>query len=149
VEAPADLPVPLPLRLSEEPSRLPLGTLLVRDGLISAEQLEYALAEKEQTGRRLGEIFVSLGWVAAGELARLLAEQHGLQYIDLPSADVDPGALSLLPEKYARRYEAPAGRPKGRGRCVSPVMAVQDGQSKSRMRARYWLKLGRRELASL
>ena len=40
---------------------------VVRDGLISAEQLEYALAEKEQTGRRLGEIFVSLGWVAAGE----------------------------------------------------------------------------------
>jgi type IV pilus assembly protein PilB len=106
VEAPADLPVPLPLRLSVEPSRLPLGTLLVRDGLISAEQLEYALAEKEQTGRRLGEIFVSLGWVAAGELARLLAEQHSLQYIDLASADVDPGALSLLPEKYARRYEA-------------------------------------------
>jgi type IV pilus assembly protein PilB len=106
MEAPADIPAPLPLMLAVEPSRLPLGTLLVRDGLISTEQLEYALAEKEQTGRRLGEIFVSLGWVAAGELARLLAEQHGLQYIDLTTTDVDPGALSLLPEKYARRYEA-------------------------------------------
>jgi type IV pilus assembly protein PilB len=106
MEAPADLPAPLPLMLAVEPSRLPLGTLLVRDGLISTEQLEYALAEKEQTGRRLGEIFVSLDWVAAGELARLLAEQHGLQYVDLTTADVDPGALSLLPEKYARRYEA-------------------------------------------
>jgi type IV pilus assembly protein PilB len=85
---------------------VPLGTLLVRDGLISSEQLEHALAEKEQTGRRLGEIFVSLGWVQAGDLARLLAEQHGLEYVDLATADLDPGAFSLLPEKYARRYEA-------------------------------------------
>src|SRR3954462_5153444 len=100
MEAAADVRAPLPLMLPVEPSRVPLGTLLVRDGLISAEQLEHALLEKEQTGRRLGEIFVSLGWVAAGELARLLAEQHGLQYLDLSSTDVDPGALSLLPEKY-------------------------------------------------
>jgi type IV pilus assembly protein PilB len=106
MEAATDLPVPLPRLLPVEPSRLPLGTLLMRDGLISSEQLEYALAEKEQTGRRLGEIFVSLGWVPANELARLLAEQHGLEFLDLATADVDPGALSLLPEKYARRYEA-------------------------------------------
>ncbi|MGZ8717376.1 MAG: GspE/PulE family protein, partial [Gaiellaceae bacterium] len=102
----AKLPAPLPLALPADPSRVPLGTLLVRDGLISIEQLEYALAEKEQTDRRLGEIVVSLGWVPAGELARLLAEQHDLEYIDLASTPVDPAALSVLPEKYARRYEA-------------------------------------------
>ncbi|HEV7133393.1 MAG TPA: GspE/PulE family protein [Gaiellaceae bacterium] len=85
---------------------MPLGSLLVRDGLISTEQLEYALAEKEQTGRRLGEILVAHGWIPAAELARLLAEQHGLEYLDLAGTSVDPAALSLLPEKYARRYEA-------------------------------------------
>jgi type IV pilus assembly protein PilB len=106
VEAAAKLPVPAPPSRPVEPSRLPLGTLLVRDGLISTEQLEHALAEKEQTGRRLGEILVSLGWVPSTELARLLAEQHGLEYLDLAVTDVDPEALSLLPEKYARRYEA-------------------------------------------
>ena len=106
METAARLPAPLPLALQADPSRVPLGTLLVRDGLISTEQLEYALAEKEQTGRRLGEIVVSLGWVPPGELARLLAEQHGLEYLDLASTPVDPAALSVLPEKYARRYEA-------------------------------------------
>jgi Type II secretory pathway, ATPase PulE/Tfp pilus assembly pathway, ATPase PilB len=106
VEAAANLPAPLPLTLTAETSRIPLGTLLVRDRLISTEQLELALAEKEQTGRRLGEIVVAHGWVPAAELARLLAEQHGLEYIDLSSLDVDPAALSLLPEKYARRYAA-------------------------------------------
>src|SRR5207237_55012 len=46
------------------------------------------------------------GWVAAGALARLLAEQHGLEYLDLASAVLDPAAATLLPEKLARRYEA-------------------------------------------
>jgi len=106
VEAAADLPSPLPFALATDSPRVPLGSLLVRDGLISTEQLEYALAEKEQTGRRLGEILVAHGWIRAAELARLLAEQHGLEYLDLAGTPVDPAALSLLPEKYARRYEA-------------------------------------------
>jgi type IV pilus assembly protein PilB len=92
--------------LPAEPSRVPLGTLLVRDGLLSTEQLELALAEKEQTGKRVGEIVVAHGWVPAAELARLLAEQHGLDYLDLNTATLDPAASSLLPEKYARRYNA-------------------------------------------
>jgi type IV pilus assembly protein PilB len=106
VEAVTNLPAPLPLALAAEQQRVPLGTLLVRDGLVTTEQLELALAEKEQTGRRLGEIVVAHGWVDASALARLLAEQHGLDFLDLASAQVDPAAATLLPEKLARRYEA-------------------------------------------
>jgi type IV pilus assembly protein PilB len=108
VEAAADLPAPLPLALMlpSEQSRVPLGTLLVRDGLLTTEQLELALAEKEQSGRRIGEIVVARSWVLAGSLASLLAEQHGLEYLDLTTAAVDPAATTLLPEKLARRYEA-------------------------------------------
>jgi type IV pilus assembly protein PilB len=107
VEAAAThFPAPLPLPLTGEQQRIPLGTLLVRDGLIRAEQLELALAEKEETSRRLGEIVVGKGWVDAAALARLLAEQHDLEYLDLSTAEIDPGAGSLLPEKLARRYEA-------------------------------------------
>ena len=105
METAARLPSPLPAGLADM-SRLPLGTLLVRDGLITAEQLELALAEKERTGHRLGEIMLSHGWVVASTLARLLAEQHHLEYVDLPHATIDPAAASLLPEKLARRYEA-------------------------------------------
>jgi type IV pilus assembly protein PilB len=97
---------PLPLALAAEQQRVPLGTLLVRDGLIGIEQLELALAEKEQTSRRLGEIVVAKGWVDAAALARLLAEQHGLEFLDLATAQIDPAAATLLPEKLARRYDA-------------------------------------------
>src|SRR3954471_13918481 len=87
-------------------ARLPLGTLLLRDGVLTSEQLEAALAEKEQTGRRLGEIVAARGWVAPGKLAPLLAEQHGLDYLDLGKERIDPAASGLLPEKFARRYAA-------------------------------------------
>ncbi|HEY8027898.1 MAG TPA: ATPase, T2SS/T4P/T4SS family [Gaiellaceae bacterium] len=107
MESPADLPTPLPLRLAAEGTwRVPLGSLMLRDGVLTTEQLEQALGEKDVTGRRVGEIVVSRGWVPAGTVARLLAEQHGLDYLDLTTAQVDARALELLPEKYARRYEA-------------------------------------------
>lgn len=106
MESPANLPTPVPLRLAEGTWRVPLGSLLLRDGALTAEQLESALAEKDVTGRRVGEIVVARGWVQAGTVARLLAEQHGLEYLDLRTAQVDPDAATILPEKYARRYEA-------------------------------------------
>jgi type IV pilus assembly protein PilB len=101
----------LPLRLAAEGTwRVPLGSLLLRDAVLTTEQLEAALAEKDITGRRVGEIVVARGWVPAGTVARLLAEQHGLEYLDLASTQIDPDAAGLLPEKYARRYEALAIR---------------------------------------
>ena len=105
MDAAANLPPPLPRELAE-PTRLPLGSLLLRDALLTAEQLEQALTEKDSTGRRLGEIVVGHGWVPAATVAGLLAEQHGLEYVDLAKTDIEPAAAGLLPEKYARRYEA-------------------------------------------
>jgi type IV pilus assembly protein PilB len=106
VESAADFPTPVPLRLAEGSWRVPLGSLLLRDGILTTEQLEAALAEKDATGRRLGEIVVARGWSPPGAVARLLAEQHGLEYLDLPKTEIDPAAAGILPEKYARRYEA-------------------------------------------
>jgi type IV pilus assembly protein PilB len=107
VESPADLATPVPLRPAADGSfRVPLGTLLLRDGVITTEQLEAVLSEKDVTGRRVGEIVVARGWVQAGTIARLLAEQHGLEYLDLATVQIDGNAAGLLPEKYARRYEA-------------------------------------------
>ncbi len=105
VEA-AELPSPLPPELRRAESRAQLGVMLLRDGHLTAEQLEEALAEKESRGGRLGGILVEHGWVTGALVAAALAEQHGLEFLDVSRADVDPAALSLLPEKLARRYEA-------------------------------------------
>jgi hypothetical protein len=57
----------------------PLGRLLVANGLVSAPQLELALAEQRRTGRLLGQILVTSGYVTSLALAQTLAEQHGVE----------------------------------------------------------------------
>jgi type IV pilus assembly protein PilB len=84
-----------------------LGTLLVRDGAVTAEQLERALEEKRRTPeRRLGEILVESGSTTRAQIARILAEQHELEYIELDEGTIEIEAASLLPENLARRYLA-------------------------------------------
>lgn len=104
------VPHPHSLRIADGDTRAtarrPLGALLLRDGLISSEQLEEALVEKDENGARLGEILVSRGWIDPTALGRALAEQHGLEFVDLIESEVDQSVASLLPEQYARRYEA-------------------------------------------
>jgi type IV pilus assembly protein PilB len=95
------------LRLAGSSLRPHLGALLVRDGLVSAEQLEWALAVKEsRPDRRLGEILVEGGVLSASALGCALAEQHGLPFIELGEQEIEPTAATLLPEKFARRYHA-------------------------------------------
>ena len=44
--------------------------------------------------------------MSPAQIATLLAEQHGLEYIDLTRVEIEPAAAGLLPEQFARRYEA-------------------------------------------
>jgi hypothetical protein len=55
-----------------------LGELLIGEGLIEEPELEYALAVQRQKGGLLGEILVSLGFVATSEIATALGRQHGV-----------------------------------------------------------------------
>lgn len=85
---------------------VPLGTLLRRVGAISSEQLEIALTEKERSPRRLGEILVEWGWVPSVSIARALAEQYGITFLDLTTTEIEQEAAMLLPEDAARRLQA-------------------------------------------
>jgi type IV pilus assembly protein PilB len=85
---------------------IPLGTLLLRVGAIDPEQLEIALAEKERSPRRLGEILVEWGWVPSVAIARALAEQYGIPFLDLSTTEVEDETARLLPEDVARRLQA-------------------------------------------
>jgi type IV pilus assembly protein PilB len=85
---------------------VPLGTLLLRVGAIDPEQLEIALTEKERSPRRLGEILVEWGWVSSVEIAKALAEQYGMPFLDLSETEVEQEAAMLLPEEVARRLQA-------------------------------------------
>ncbi len=85
---------------------VPLGTLLLRVGAIDPEQLEIALTEKERSPRRLGEILVEWGWVPSVAIAKALAEQYGIPFLDLSTTEIEEDAARLLPEDVARRLQA-------------------------------------------
>jgi type IV pilus assembly protein PilB len=87
-------------------SKLLLGSLLVRDGLVEQHEIDEALVEQEQTGRRLGHILLERGLISDRALAQALAEQHSLEFVDLGEREAEAGATSLLHQKFARRYDA-------------------------------------------
>ena len=57
----------------------PLGELLLHKGLVTADELDLALTEQEETGRLLGAILVERGYVSGPALAVALAEQYGVE----------------------------------------------------------------------
>jgi len=91
---------------AQKPDWLPLGALLVREGLISSEQLELALMDQQGTGLRLGELLVQWGWIESAAISRALAEQYDMDFVDLDATELDPGAVARLDAKDARSRDA-------------------------------------------
>ena len=81
-----------------------LGELLVREGLVSRDQLARALAEQQQTGMRLGYCLVRLNLVPEVELTKTLARQFRMPAVDLSRFEVDPRVLKLVPAELAAKH---------------------------------------------
>jgi len=99
-------PIPDTLTDDIENGRVPLGRLLVESGLLNDAQVEDALFEGGQTGERLGEIVVRRVLISEEDLAKTLAEQWSLSYVDRASIFFDPGALGSLSREDAQHLEA-------------------------------------------
>jgi type IV pilus assembly protein PilB len=81
-----------------------LGDLLVREGLITREQLEKALQEQKQNGTRVGYNLVKLGFVHETELTKMLARQFKMPAVDLSRFEVDPKIVKLVPGDIAIKH---------------------------------------------
>ena len=82
-----------------------LGELLVRNQLISDNQLANAIAEQKKEGIRLGAALVKLGYVQEHDLASFLSKHYGVPSIDLAEFDIDPAVIALIPEEVAQKYQ--------------------------------------------
>jgi hypothetical protein len=96
--------------------RQPLIAVLASAGVASEEDLRSALAEGMDSGERLGEVVLRRGWLDEAGLARVLAEQWDLRFLEDASLAVDQTALRLIATEDARRVGAVAigfdeGRP--------------------------------------
>ncbi len=100
--APASAPASAPVFFAYGTPRL--GDMLVQKGLISPEQMQDALIDSRATGKRLGEVLLERRWLFEDELARTLAGQLGLPYVNLRQTGVDLSVARTLPAETGIRY---------------------------------------------
>jgi type IV pilus assembly protein PilB len=87
-----------------EPTKFPLGKLLVQKGVISEDQLRIALIEQKRSGEPLGKLLILLGFVTEATVREALSENLNQQSADLANLVVDAIALKLIPKDVAKRY---------------------------------------------
>lgn len=81
-----------------------LGDILVAAGLVTEEQLEWALEEQKQSYKRLGEILIDAGWLTEDDIAEGRALQLDIPHVQLGDYPIDPRVVKLVPEPIARTY---------------------------------------------
>lgn len=86
--------------------RTALGTLLIERGLLDQQRLDEALAVAEESGKRLGEVLVRLGWASEEDIAKTLADQWQLRYFERSAISFDSKALRRMSHEDAERLEA-------------------------------------------
>ncbi len=86
--------------------KIRLGDLLVEKGLITEEQLQFALGEQKKLGRKLGNTLIELGMIDENSLLNLLANQLNIPLIDINNYNYSDEVAKKLPESIARRYRA-------------------------------------------
>ncbi len=98
-----------------------LGEILVREGLITQEQLKKALLEQKGSGMRLGYTLVKLGFIEETEVTKMLARQYRMPAVDLSRFEVDPKVLKLLPPDIAVKHTVLPLKREGRTLTIAIV----------------------------
>ncbi|HEY4957181.1 MAG TPA: GspE/PulE family protein [Caldimonas sp.] len=88
------------------PEKVRLGELLVRQQLISEEQLDSALKRQRASGHKLGRTLVDAGFVSEEQICGALARQMRIPYINLRQFAFNATLVQTLPEAQARRFRA-------------------------------------------
>ena len=89
-----------------------LGESLLKDNLITPQQLKEALDYQRINGGRLASTLVKLCLLSDEEVTAVLSRQYGVPSVNLDLFEVDPAAVALVPQETAERY------------CVLPLSRV-------------------------
>ena len=81
-----------------------IGEVLLERGVITAKELEKAVAHQKEHGGLMGQVLIQLGAVTEEEIALALTAQYGFPYLPLDNYEIDGGLTALIPEETARQY---------------------------------------------
>lgn len=84
-----------------------LGEILVKNNLISREQLGLALEEQKLSGNqlRLGSILISQKLLSEEQLTSFLSKQYGVPSVNLSDYEVDPSVIKIIPPEVVQKYQ--------------------------------------------
>jgi type IV pilus assembly protein PilB len=82
-----------------------LGEILIKENLITADQLKQALEYQKKNNGRLGACLMKLGFVRDDEITQVLSRQYGVPSINLKYYEVEPSVIKLIPQETAVRYQ--------------------------------------------
>lgn len=80
------------------------GEMLVGAGVITEQQLEYALEKQRQTGKPLGGLLIELGYITKEELGEFLQRFWGARSVDFSSRKIPPEVLLSVPYEFCRKH---------------------------------------------
>ena len=78
------------------------ASILVKKHILSADQLEEARGVSQQTGAKLADALVKLGYASTEQVMSAVAEFSGIQFIDLTDVTIPPAVIEKVPESVAR-----------------------------------------------
>src|SRR5258705_204648 len=82
-----------------------LGEILVKESLISQEQLHKALEYQRANGGKLGSCLTKMGYITDDDITGVLSRQYGVPSINLKYYEIDPNVIRLIPQDTALRYQ--------------------------------------------
>ena len=91
-----------------------LGDLLVKEKIITPEQLEQANKVQKEQSCRLGSALVKLGFLTDEDVTNFLSRQYGVPAINLSYFEIDPAVVKLIPFETAKRYQILPSQPRRR-----------------------------------
>jgi len=82
-----------------------LGEILIKESLITSDQLRQAIEHQKANGGRLGTCLMKLGFISDDEITGVLSRQYGVPSINLKFYEVDASVIKLIPQDTAVRYQ--------------------------------------------
>jgi len=82
-----------------------LGEILIKESLITQDQLEKALEFQRSNGGKLGSCLTKMGYITDDDITGVLSRQYGVPSINLKYYEIDPNVIKLIPQDTALRYQ--------------------------------------------
>lgn len=79
--------------------------ILLKKGIIAQDQIEEARKEIQKTGLSIDKALIRLGYVSEDDIAKTIASEMGVPYMDIKGYIVDPDVIKLIPEATAKKFK--------------------------------------------